>query len=186
MFDLRGGRTAGTPFCSAPALASWQMAPSKGFSTDPASPGFCWCCNFTQLWPWVPLRILGTFKSCLGSFLCGCDRPIGQLTRLKSSRGTQCNFPVHLPIPLLCSQCPGCHVSFIRWSPGKVSSILSLYCGSSLVPPSRLSLLLPFSLPWGPHFVSSLQVPQLSSYNSSLVTSGSKAGQSSYTRSTCQ
>lgn len=78
---------SGTPFCSASALASWQMAPSKGFSTDPASPGFCWCCNFTQLWPWVPLRILGTFKSCLGSFLCGCDRPIGQLPDSKAAEG---------------------------------------------------------------------------------------------------
>lgn len=92
---------AWAPFCFAPALASWQMVPSKGFSADPTSPGFCWCCSFTQLWPWVSLKILGTFKSCLESLLCGSDRPIGQLTRVKSSRGTQCNFPVRLPIPLL-------------------------------------------------------------------------------------
>lgn len=92
-------------------------------------------------------------------------------------------FPSSFTHPPPCSWCPGRHISFIRWSPGKVSPILSLYCGCSLVPSSHLSLLLPFSLSWGPHFVSSLQVPQLSSYNSSLVTSGSKAGQSLYTRS---
>lgn len=142
VFDMRGGRMAWSPFCSAPCPAISGDGSKQGISYRPCLTWLLMVLQFHSAVAWDLMRILTTFKSCVGSLLYDSVGPISQVTRLESSRGTQCNFPVPLPIPLLYSRSPGWYISFIHWSPGKVSPTLPLDCGHSLGSTVCLFLLL--------------------------------------------
>lgn len=71
----------------------------QGISYRPCLTWLLIVLQFRSAVAWDLMRILTTFKSCVGSLLCDSVGPISQVTRLESSRGTQCDFPVPLPIP---------------------------------------------------------------------------------------
>lgn len=144
------------------------MAPSKGL------PGCVWHCNFTQPWPWRPLKILGTFKSRMVS-LCDSGRPTGQISDLKAVEGLTAISHFLYPFHFLCSWHPGQHISFILWSPGKLSPTVSRLDAPSVLPSVPSPFL--WSVPRAPLSVI-IAAPE------SVVRNGqwAKAGQSSYMR----
>lgn len=109
------GEEAGWPRLPfAPLLSISADGSKQGISHRPRLTWLSFVLQFHSALALGPPEDLSTFKLYVDSLLCDGVEPIGQATRLESSRGTHCSFPVTLSILLLYSRSPGWHISFIH------------------------------------------------------------------------